>query len=95
MTSAELVDVRSALARLRAGLESLRQAEGDSPYVRRLVNDLDRFQLDMEDMPRRRGRRAVPHARAGARNVVRIKDGPYHHVPWQDADDEGIGGHRR
>ncbi|RDG31559.1 hypothetical protein [Streptomyces corynorhini] len=103
MTRAEFADVRGALLQLRGSLESLRIAEGDSPYVRRLMNDLDRFQLDMEDVsgagpgggspggPRSVVRQGVP----GAREVVRIADGPEHHVPWHEADDEGIGGHRR
>lgn len=30
-----------------------------------------------------------------ARHVVRIQEGFDHNVAWYDADDEGIGGHRR
>ncbi|MFD4576156.1 hypothetical protein ACFWNK_24015 [Streptomyces sp. NPDC058417] len=102
MTKTEFAEVRGALLRLRGSLESLRLAEGDSPYVRRLMNDLDRFQLDMEDVsgggPAGAAGgylRAVRHGVPVAREVVRISDGPEHPGTWPDADDEGIGGHRR
>ncbi|MER6129027.1 hypothetical protein ABT173_42010 [Streptomyces sp. NPDC001795] len=95
MMSAELADMRDALIKLRGSLESLRRAEGDSPYVRRLMNDLDRLQLDMEDVSGARLPRAAMAGGTSAQKVVPVKDGPYHHLPWQDADDEGIGGHRR
>ncbi|WP_030946881.1 hypothetical protein [Streptomyces sp. NRRL S-646] len=95
MTNAELADLRDALIKLRGSLESLRLAKGDSPYVRRLMNDLDRFQLDMEDVPGAGVHLSALHRSKSAREVVRIKDGPDAHLPWPDADDEGIGGHRR
>lgn len=95
MTNAELADLRDALVKLRGSLESLRLANGDSPYVRRLMNDLDRFQLDMEDVTGAGVRSSVLHGSRRGREVVRISDGPYGHLAWQDADDEGVGGHRR
>ncbi|WP_327313037.1 hypothetical protein [Streptomyces sp. NBC_01235] len=95
MTNAELADLRGALVKLRGSLQSLRLADGDSPYVRRLMNDLDRFQLDMEDVTGAGVRLSALHGSWCERDVVRINDGPYQHLPWQDADDEGIGGQRR
>ncbi|MFF4585746.1 hypothetical protein [Streptomyces sp. NPDC001388] len=95
MTNAELADLRGALVKLRGSLQSLRLTDGDSPYVRRLMNDLDRFQLDMEDVTGAGVRLSALHGGRCERDVVRISDGPYQHLPWQDADDEGIGGHRR
>ncbi|MBN0048518.1 hypothetical protein JS756_31360 [Streptomyces actuosus] len=95
--NAELADVRDALVRLRGSVESLRSADGDSCYVRRLMNDLERFQLDMEDVAGTEPRvTAVRGSKATtAREVVPLHDGPYSHLSWPDADDEGIGGHRR
>ncbi|KUN79052.1 hypothetical protein AQJ66_29725 [Streptomyces bungoensis] len=95
MTSADLAEMRDALVTLRRSIESLRTADGESPYVRRLMNDLDRFQLDMEDIRGTRFRVPAAHGAVGAREVIAVHDRPYHHQPWQDADDEGIGGHRR
>lgn len=95
MTNVELADLRDALVKLRGSLESLRLAYGDSPYVRRLMNDLDRFQLDMEDVTGAGVRSSVRHGSRRGREVVPINDGPYAHLAWQDADDEGVGGHRR
>ncbi|GGS23840.1 hypothetical protein GCM10010269_73350 [Streptomyces humidus] len=95
MTNVGPADLRDALFRLRGSLESLRLAEGDSPYVRRLMNDLDRFQLDMEDVTGAGVRSSALHGSGRGREVVRISDGPYRPLAWQDSDDEGIGGHRR
>jgi hypothetical protein len=118
---AELVEIRGALMKLRGALDALRLVQGDSPYVRRLANDLDRFQLDLEDDAESQGSLASMAAsvatmtsmavanigrdaardpardcaRDAARDVVRIKEASDHDVPWHDADDEGIGGHRR
>ncbi|MGW2748805.1 hypothetical protein [Streptomyces sp. NPDC001450] len=101
MMNAELADMRDALVKLRSSVETLRLAEGDSPYVRRLTIDLDRFQLDMEDLSKPASgagvrRTALLNGSTCARDqdLIRVDDGPYQHLPWQDADDEGIGGHR-
>ena len=53
----------------------------------------DRFRVDLEDMPVSAARKV----RAEARELVPIPvhDSPLEHTPWPDADDEGIGGHRR
>ncbi|GHE42294.1 hypothetical protein [Streptomyces capitiformicae] len=114
---AELVEIRGALTKLRGALDALRLVQGDSPYVRRLANDLDRFQLDLEDDAESQGSLASMAAsvatmtsmavanigrdaardvaRDAARDVVLIKEASDHDAPWHDADDEGIGGHRR
>ncbi|EGX61530.1 hypothetical protein SZN_02302 [Streptomyces zinciresistens K42] len=103
--SAELVEIRKAFMELSDSLKALRNVQGDSPYVRRLMNDLDRFQLDMEENPESRDQLASMTASVAtltqmavanvARDVVRIQEGSDHNVAWRDADDEGIGGHRR
>jgi hypothetical protein len=49
MTNAELTEVRCAITMLRTCVETLRIATGDSPAIRRLLHDVDRLQLDMED----------------------------------------------
>jgi hypothetical protein len=104
MMSAELVEIRKGLIKLRGSLNALRNGQGDSPYVRRLMNDLDRFELDMEDSESRKDLASVTGSVATltqmavanvARDAVRIQEGFDDNVAWHDADDEGIGGHRR
>lgn len=107
MTNAELAEMRCAITRLRTCVETLRTAEGDSPAIRRLLNDVDRLQLDVEDVvvpathmagvSRMKSVTAMPSmpARALAQEIVPIADGPYDRVLWHGADDEGIGGNRR
>ncbi len=90
--------------KLRDSLHELRNGQGDSPYVRRLMNDLDRFELNMEDL-KSRDQLASMNASVAtltqmavenvARDVVRVQESFDHNVSWHDADDEGIGGHRR
>ncbi|MCI3934726.1 hypothetical protein [Streptomyces sp. AN091965] len=102
--SAELVEIRKSLMELRGSLNALRNGQGDSPYVRRLMNDLDRFELNMED-PESRDQLASMTASVAtltqmtvanvAHDVVRVQESFDHSVAWHDADDEGIGGHRR
>ncbi|GGO48310.1 hypothetical protein ABT039_33290 [Streptomyces lasiicapitis] len=68
------------------------------------LNDLDHFELDMEDPESRDQLASMTDSVATltqmavanvARDVVRIQESFDHNVAWHDADDEGIGGHRR
>ncbi|WP_447041089.1 hypothetical protein [Streptomyces sp. DSM 118878] len=102
--SAEIVEIRKALMKLRGSLNALRNGQGDSPYVRRLMNDVDRFELDLEDPESRNAFASVTGSVATltqmtvanvARDAVRIREGSDDTVVWHDADDEGIGGYRR
>lgn len=95
MTSAELADMRGALTTLRNCLASLRLTGGESLHLLRLMNDVERLQVDLDDMAgsAKAGHMAQSPLGSFARDdVVYIADG---HMTWHDTDDEGIGGHRR
>ncbi|MER7055099.1 MULTISPECIES: hypothetical protein [unclassified Streptomyces] len=91
MTNAQLTEMRHALNTLRICLNSLRTNDGTTPHLLRLVNDIDRLQVDLDDMAGP-GRPEPDPTRFASDDVVYIADG---HVIWHEADDEGIGGHRR
>ncbi|MBZ6110108.1 MULTISPECIES: hypothetical protein [Streptomyces] len=92
MTNAQLTEMRHALNIMRMCLNSLRTNGGTTLHLLRLVNDVDRLQMDLDDMAG--SGRPEPEAAPGfARDeVVYIADG---YLVWHDADDEGIGGHRQ
>ncbi|GAA3851289.1 hypothetical protein GCM10022243_16310 [Saccharothrix violaceirubra] len=95
MTSSEIVELRRTLGRLRQCVGGMRARYGDIAAVRRLVNDLERLDIDvtelgeLDDAPRPREAPRV------GREVVVVPEAPYDPRLWHDADDEGLGGYRR
>jgi hypothetical protein len=95
MGSAELGSLSRAIGQLRQCVEELRSRYGDSPDVRRLVNDVDRLDIDAADLA---GRPTPPKPRdapGGKPEVVVVPDTPYDPALWFGADDEGVGGVHR
>jgi hypothetical protein len=106
VTNPEFLQVHRAIGELRRCVDVLSARASDSPALRRLTNDVDRLDLDAEDV---RLQLALPvplpdasadsGTRSGTRGatipIVQIRDDPYAHTLWHGADDEGIGGHRR
>jgi hypothetical protein len=95
MVNAELAAMQRTISQLRAGLTDLRAKYGDSVEVRRLANDLERLEIDAEDLA---GRPTPPKPRqpeGGKPDVVVVPDTPYDPALWLGADDEGVGGVQR
>ncbi|GAA4870340.1 hypothetical protein [Saccharopolyspora cebuensis] len=88
----DLAELRRTLNQLRSGVGALRTRYGDVPGVRRLSNDLDRFDIDLADLS---AAMPVPRRSVEAEDVVLVPDTPYDPELWRDADDEGIGGRRQ
>lgn len=89
-STTELADIQRALAQLRTAVNTLRAKYGDAPAVRRLRNDVERFDIDVNDLSA-----AMPTPRRSANalgETVMIPDTPYDPELWRDADDEGLGG---
>lgn len=90
-TNAELAELRRTIGQLRRCVGALRSRYGDHSAVRRLINDVDRLDIDACDfgpIPAR----PKPVDRS---DIVKIPDGPYDPLLWRGADDEGVGGYRR
>jgi hypothetical protein len=95
IVTSELNALHRTLDELRVQVSSLRSRYGDVPAVRRLVGDLDRFELDAADLE---GLAPVAHEPATQHDpagMTVIDDRPIDPALWADADDEGLGGYHR
>ncbi|HVW45352.1 MAG TPA: hypothetical protein VHC18_28775 [Amycolatopsis sp.] len=92
MSTTELSELRRTIGQLRQCVGALRSRYGDAAPVRRLVNDVDRLDIDVKDFesPIPAQPKAVDPAQ-----VVKIPDAPYDPALWRGADDEGVGGYHR
>ncbi|HKS48708.1 MAG TPA: hypothetical protein VJT49_27090 [Amycolatopsis sp.] len=91
-TTAEIAELRRAIGQLRQCVGALRSRYGDASAVRRLVNDVDRLDIDAGDLETPIPAQQKPVDRS---DIVKIPDGPYDPSLWHDADDEGVGGYHR
>jgi hypothetical protein len=94
VSTSEISELRRTLGQLRQCLGSVRTRYGnDTPVVRRLVNDLERLDIDVDELDTAR---PVPQQQKPDRSeVVVVPDTPYDPSLWQGADDEGVGGYHR
>lgn len=92
MAIIEVAALHRAIGQLQRCVADLRTQYGDSAEVRRLVNDVERLDIDAADLP---GRPTPPKPRdgqSGKPDVVVVPDTPYDPALWLGADDEGVGG---
>ena len=87
----EFAELRELIGGLRRCVTSLAAQYGDSPATRRMVNDIDRLDIDAEELELTRG---VTRHRQSAEKIG-IPDTQYDSDFWRDVDDEGVGGHSR
>jgi hypothetical protein len=92
MSTSEFAELRRTIGQLRQCVGALRSRYGDASAVRRLVNDVDRLDIDAGDLDSPVPAEPRP---VSPGQVVKIPDGPYDPSLWQGADDEGVGGYRR
>jgi hypothetical protein len=90
-STTEFAELHELIGGLRRCVTSLASQYGDSPAVRRIVNDLDRLDIDAEELELTRG---VSRQRHSAETIA-IPDTQYDSDFWRDVDDEGVGGHSR
>ncbi|GAA2968145.1 hypothetical protein [Actinokineospora diospyrosa] len=93
MSSTEISELQRTIGQLRQCVGALRARYGDVPAVRRLVNDIERIDIDVADFT------TTPTApiprRPEPADVVVVPDTPYDPALWHGADDEGVGGYQR
>jgi hypothetical protein len=90
-STTEFAELHELIGGLRRCVTSLASQYGDSPAVRRIVNDLDRLDIDAEELELTRG--VTPQPRPDEK--IGIPDTQYDSDFWRDVDDEGVGGHSR
>ena len=95
-TTTELTELHHLISGLRRCVTSLKSQYGDSPAMRRIVNDAERILNDVElldidahDLDLSQQTVVVSGDR------IPIPDTPYDSTFWRDVDDEGVGGHNR
>lgn len=93
-TTTELAELHELIGNLRRCVTSLRARYGDTPAMRRIVNDaermlndIDRLDIDAAELEMR-----APQTRPGEK--ISIPDTDYARDFWHGVDDEGLGGSR-
>ena len=91
-SSADREELNELSGALLKCVTSLASKCGDTPAMRRLVNDaerilngVDRLDIDLEELEMARGH-------TSAVEMIQIPDTQYDIDFWRDVDDEGIGG---
>ena len=97
-STTEFAELNELIGSLRRCVTSLASKYGDSPAMRRIVNDadrilndVDRLDIDAEELELSRGVRRHHHS---AEKIL-VPDTQYDSDFWRDVDDEGVGGHGR
>ena len=90
-STTEFAELHEAIGGLRRRVTSLASQYGDSPTMRRIVNDIDRLDIDVDELELTRGVSPRRHPQ----EKIAIPDTQYDSDFWRDVDDEGVGGHSR
>ena len=92
----ELDQLHELIGGLRRCVTSLASRYGDTPAMRRIVNDaerilndIDRLEIDAEELALVRG---VSYQQHYGGEKIPIPDTQYDRDFWGDVDDEGVGG---
>ena len=94
-STAEREELNELSGALLKCVTSLASKCGDTPAMRRLVNDaerifngVDRLDIDVEELEMKRGLSQLN----GSSEMIQIPDTEYHIDFWRDVDHEGVGG---
>lgn len=94
--ASELVELHDLIGGLRRCVTSLQSRCADTPAMRRVLNDVERIVNDIELLDIDAAEldlASYPVQHSGEK--IAVPDIDYDATLWRDADDEGIGGHRR
>ena len=95
-STTELAELHELIGGLRRCVTSLKSRYGDTPAMRRIVNDAERILNDVELLDIDAGELELPHISGQpAGEKIAIPDTQYDTEFWRDVDDEGVGGHSR
>ena len=95
-TTTELTELHHLIGGLRRCVTSLKAKYGDTPAMRRIVNDAERILNDVELLDIDADELALTQQTAVVSGEkIPIPDTPYDSAFWRDVDDEGVGGHNR
>jgi hypothetical protein len=96
-TTTEFSELHNLIGDMRRCVTTLASKYGDSPAMRRVVNDaerilndIERLDIDAEELEMRHG----VTRQEQTREKIGIPDTQYASEFWQDVADEGLGGYR-
>jgi hypothetical protein len=96
-TTTEFSELHALIGDMRRCVTTLASKYGDSPAMRRVVNDaerilndIERLDIDAEELEMRHG----VTRQQQTREKIGIPDTQYGSDFWQDVADEGLGGYR-
>ena len=87
-TKTELAELHELIGSMRRCVTALASKYGDSPATRRILNDIDRLDIDAEELELGTG--LSRHHQGGEK--IPIPDTPYDTAFWGDEDDRGVAG---
>ena len=87
----DITELRALVRALRSRTRAMLSRSGGEYGVRRLVNDVERIDIDLDELSADARFGGVPTPRE---DLVFVPDTPYDSSLWHGADDEGVGGHR-
>ena len=93
MPATEFTDLRQTIGQLRQCIAALRSQYGDTNAVRRLVNDLDRLEIDAGELEQSPPPPAPRHASDSQK--IYVPELRSDESAWMGAQDEGLGFHSR
>jgi hypothetical protein len=91
MSATEFADLRDSIGHVQNCLEQLRTKYGDAYAVRRLANDVERLDIDAQEL----AECPPPIVPRREREVVYVPDSRSDEAAWMGAQDEGLGFHSR
>jgi hypothetical protein len=95
-STTELAELHDLIGGLRRCVAALKSRYGDTPAMRRIVNDAERILNDVELLDIDAGELDLArHNVAHPGEKIPIPDTQYDTEFWRDVDDEGVGGHSR
>lgn len=96
-TTTELAELHELIGRLQRCVGSLKTKYGNTPAMRRIVNDAERILNDVERLDIDAGELdqswGSSHTKHHAEKI-QVPDTQYDNDFWRDVDDEGLGGTR-
>jgi hypothetical protein len=91
-----LAELHDLIGGLRRCVTSLKARYGDTPAMRRIVNDAERILNDVELLDIDANELDLTQQTVVVSGEkIAIPDTPYDSAFWRDVDDEGVGGHNR
>ncbi|MCV7402556.1 hypothetical protein H7K24_20665 [Mycobacterium fragae] len=95
-STTELAELHDLIGGLRRCVTALKSRYGDTPAMRRIVNDAERILNDVELLDIDAGELDLArHNVTHSGEKIPIPDTQYDTEFWRDVDDEGVGGHSR